>query len=153
MRILAERAQRTRERRRVHNRNRWKAKQALLRSSRPELLAASRGIKTRQTTLAPKGRSMGRIADIIHCLNSDTSRNLTIDIYAAAPIRRPDVGYANAQKALRDHIDEEDRKTYAELMGGVNESGTLPKQQPHEVCERLGVPSSRCCTSPASTDT
>ena len=43
------------------------------------------------------------------------------------------LGYANPQKAVRDHIDEEDRKTYAELMEGVNESKTPSKQQPHEV--------------------
>ena len=85
--ILAERAQRTREWCREYSHNRWLAKQARLRSSRPEPFAASRGLKTRQTTPAPKGRSMGRIADIIRCLNSDTSRNLKIDIYAASPNR------------------------------------------------------------------
>ena len=85
MRILAERAQRTREWCREYSHNRWLARQS--RSSRPEPFAASRGLKTRQTTLAPKGRSMGRIADIIRCLNSDTSRNLKIDIYAASPNR------------------------------------------------------------------
>ena len=87
MRLLVERELRTRERCRVHNRNRRRAKQALLRSSRPELLAASRGLKTSRTTLAPKGRSMGRIADIIHFLNTDTSKNLKIDIYATSPNR------------------------------------------------------------------
>ena len=87
MKILAERAQRTREWCREYSHNRWLARQARLRSSRPEPFAASRGIKTRQTTLAPKGRSMGRTADLIHCLNSDTSRKLKIDIYAAAPNR------------------------------------------------------------------
>jgi len=43
------------------------------------------------------------------------------------------LGYTNPQKAVRDHIDEEDRKTYAELMEGVNESATPSNQQPHEV--------------------
>ena len=43
------------------------------------------------------------------------------------------LGYTNPQKAVRDHIDEEDRKTYAELMEGVNESKPPSKQQPHEV--------------------
>ena len=87
MKILAERAQRTREWCREYTRNRWLARQARQRSSRPEPFAASLCLKTRQTTPAPKGRSMGRIADIIHCLNTDTSRNLKIDIYAASPNR------------------------------------------------------------------
>ena len=86
MRLLLERALRTRERCREYSHNRWLARQALLRSSHPELFAARRGsIDPRQTTLAPTGRLMGRTADLIHCLNSDTSRNLKIDIYAAAP--------------------------------------------------------------------
>ncbi len=41
--------------------------------------------------------------------------------------------YANPQKALRYHVDEDDRKTYAELMAGVNESVPPSNQQPHEV--------------------
>ena len=43
------------------------------------------------------------------------------------------LGYSNPQKAVRDHIDEEDKKTYEELMERVNESATPSKQQPHEV--------------------
>ena len=43
------------------------------------------------------------------------------------------LAYTNPQKALRDHVDEDDRKTYAELMKGVNENGTPSNQQPHEV--------------------
>ena len=43
------------------------------------------------------------------------------------------LAYTNPQKALRDHVDEDDRKTYAELMTGVNESTTPSNQQPHEV--------------------
>ena len=86
MKILAERAQRTREWCREYTRNRWLARQARQRSSRPEPFVAPRGLKTK-TTPAPKGRSMGRIADIIHCLNTDTSKNLKIDIYAASPNR------------------------------------------------------------------
>ena len=34
------------------------------------------------------------------------------------------LAYTNPQKALRDHVDEDDRNTYAELMQGVNESTT-----------------------------
>ena len=86
MKILAERAQRTREWCREYTRNRWLARQARQRSSRPEPFVALRGLKTKKTP-APKGRSMARIADIIHCLNTDTSKNLKIDIYAASPNR------------------------------------------------------------------
>ena len=43
------------------------------------------------------------------------------------------LGYTNPQKALRDHVDEDDRKTYEELMKGVNENGIPSRQQPHEV--------------------
>ena len=43
------------------------------------------------------------------------------------------LAYINPQKALRDHVDEEDRKAYAELIKGVNESGTPLNQQPQEV--------------------
>ena len=43
------------------------------------------------------------------------------------------LAYTNPQKALRDHVDEEDRKAYAELIKGVNESGPPLNQQPHEV--------------------
>ena len=31
------------------------------------------------------------------------------------------LAYANPQKALRDHVDEEGRKTYGELVEGLNE--------------------------------
>ena len=43
------------------------------------------------------------------------------------------LAYINPQKALRDHVDEEDRKAYAELIKGVNESGTPSNQHPEEV--------------------
>ena len=43
------------------------------------------------------------------------------------------LGYANPQQALRTNVDEDDRKTYAELAEGVLPGSTLPKQQPHEV--------------------
>ena len=90
MRLLVERALRTRERCREYSHNRWLAKQALLRSSHPELFAARRGsIDPRQTTLTPEVRSTERKADLIHSQKSDSSRNATLDIYAAAPIRRP----------------------------------------------------------------
>ena len=82
MKILAERAQRTREWCREYTRNRWLARQARQRSSHPEPVVAPRGLNTK-TTPAPKGR----IADIIHCLNADTSKNLKLDIYAASPNR------------------------------------------------------------------
>ena len=42
------------------------------------------------------------------------------------------LGYTNPQKAVRDHIEEEDRKAYEELMKGVNET-TKHNQQPHEI--------------------
>ena len=32
------------------------------------------------------------------------------------------LGYTNPRKALRDHVEKEDKKTYAELMEGRNES-------------------------------
>ena len=32
------------------------------------------------------------------------------------------LAYTNSRKALRDHVDEEDRKAYAELIKGGNES-------------------------------
>ena len=89
MRLLLERALRTRERCREYSHNRWLARQALLRSSHPELFAARRGsIDPRQTTLTPEVRSTERKADLIHSQKSDSSRNTTLDIYAAAPIRR-----------------------------------------------------------------
>ena len=43
------------------------------------------------------------------------------------------LGYVNAQQALRTNVDEDDRKTYAELMEGVLPDSTVSKQQPHEV--------------------
>ena len=41
------------------------------------------------------------------------------------------LGYCNPQKAVRDHIDEDDIKTYEELMEGRSERP--PYQQSHEV--------------------
>ena len=43
------------------------------------------------------------------------------------------LGSINTQKAVRDHVDEEDKKTYEELIEGGTESGPLHKQQPHEI--------------------
>jgi len=43
------------------------------------------------------------------------------------------LGYTNPQKALRDHVDEEDKKTYSELTEGQNKTFTPSNQQPHEV--------------------
>ena len=43
------------------------------------------------------------------------------------------LSYTNPQKALRDHVDDEDKTTYKELVKGVNESITPSNQQPHEV--------------------
>ncbi len=43
------------------------------------------------------------------------------------------LGYVNATKAVRDHIDEEDKKTYEELMEKGNESDPFHKQHPHEI--------------------
>ncbi len=42
------------------------------------------------------------------------------------------LGYVNEQQALRKNVDEEDRKTYAELMEGVVCETAPPNQQPHE---------------------
>ena len=41
--------------------------------------------------------------------------------------------YANPLKAVRDHVDEEDRRQFCELSQGVNVSLTPLNQQPHEV--------------------
>ena len=41
--------------------------------------------------------------------------------------------YANPSKALRDHVDDEDKKTFRELLQGANEKFTPSNQQPHEV--------------------
>ena len=43
------------------------------------------------------------------------------------------LAYTNTRKAVRDHVDEEDRKAYAELIKGVNESSRPYNQQLHEV--------------------
>ena len=43
------------------------------------------------------------------------------------------LGYVGAWKAVKDHVDEEDRKTYAELTTGRPSEGSLHNQQPHEV--------------------
>ena len=40
--------------------------------------------------------------------------------------------YTNPSKALRDHVDDEDKKTFRELLQGANEF-TPSNQQPHEV--------------------
>ena len=41
--------------------------------------------------------------------------------------------YANPSKALRDHVDDEDRKAFHERAQGVNEKFIPSNQQPHEV--------------------
>ena len=41
--------------------------------------------------------------------------------------------YANPLKALRDHVDDEDKKPFHELAQGVNETFTPSNQQPHEL--------------------
>ena len=41
--------------------------------------------------------------------------------------------YANPLKAIRDHVDDEDKKPFNEFPQGVNEKFTLSNQQPHEV--------------------
>ena len=43
------------------------------------------------------------------------------------------LGYVNPQQALRKNVDEDDRKTYEELMKGVIAGSTPSNQQPHEV--------------------
>ena len=42
------------------------------------------------------------------------------------------LGYSNMRKAVLDHVDEEDKKTYAALMEGSFSEGRLCNQQPHE---------------------
>ena len=44
------------------------------------------------------------------------------------------LGYANPRKALRDHVDEEDRRSFEELVQGWSDSCPPSNQQPHEVC-------------------
>ena len=47
--------------------------------------------------------------------------------------------YANPLKALRDHVDDEDKKPFHELAHGVNETFTPSNQQPHELYrQRIG---------------
>ena len=41
--------------------------------------------------------------------------------------------YANPRKALLDHVDEDDKKTFLELRQGGNVSLLPSNQQPHEV--------------------
>ena len=41
--------------------------------------------------------------------------------------------YTNPAKALRDHVDEEDKKSFHELIQGENETFTPSNQQPHEM--------------------
>ena len=43
------------------------------------------------------------------------------------------LGYVNPQQALRKNVDEDDRKTYEELMKGVLSGSTPCNQQPKEV--------------------
>ena len=43
------------------------------------------------------------------------------------------LAYTNTRKAVRDHVDEEDRKAYAELMKKGNESFPPSNQHPEEV--------------------
>ena len=41
--------------------------------------------------------------------------------------------YANPRKALLDHVDQDDKKTYLELQQGGHDSLLPSNQQPHEV--------------------
>ena len=41
--------------------------------------------------------------------------------------------YTNPAKALRDHVDEEDKKSFHDLIQGENETFTPSNQQPHEM--------------------
>ena len=43
------------------------------------------------------------------------------------------LGYSNLQQALRKNVDEDDRKTYEELMKGVLPESTPSNQQPKEI--------------------
>ena len=43
------------------------------------------------------------------------------------------LGYVRPRNAVKDHVDEEDKKTYAALMEGRTESVPPCNQQPHEV--------------------
>ena len=43
------------------------------------------------------------------------------------------LGYTNPQKAVRDHVDEEDKKAYEELIDKQNETCPSHKQHPHEI--------------------
>ena len=43
------------------------------------------------------------------------------------------LGYTNAQQALRDHVDEQDKKMYEELLGKVVSPTPPSNHQPHEV--------------------
>ena len=43
------------------------------------------------------------------------------------------LGYTNTQQALRHNVDEEDKKTYEELVEGVPLDSATSNQQPHEV--------------------
>ena len=73
--LSVERLLRCREARRT----KWRAKQALLRRSHPELFA-KRGLDQRQTTLTP-ARSTERKVDLPPCKKTDTSS--TADTYDA----------------------------------------------------------------------
>ena len=43
------------------------------------------------------------------------------------------LGYVNAKKAVQEHVDEDDKKAYSELMKGGPDSGPPHNQQPHEI--------------------
>ena len=43
------------------------------------------------------------------------------------------LGYVDAPQALRKNIEDDDKKTYSELMKGGPVSGRPHNQQPHEI--------------------
>ncbi len=43
------------------------------------------------------------------------------------------LGYVNPQQAVRTNVDEDDKKTYKELMKGLLTGSTPSNQQPNEV--------------------
>ena len=49
------------------------------------------------------------------------------------------LGYVNPQQTLRRNVDEEDRKTYGELIEGVLPTAPPSKHQPHDLCGAYGT--------------
>ena len=43
------------------------------------------------------------------------------------------LGYVNAKKAVQEHVDEDDKKPYSELLKGGPDSNPPHNQQPHEI--------------------